>query len=222
MRFILLLAIVVAFSACSTQQTADATNDQATETTSQTATVEKAGIEVGDKAPKFDLKGIDGANHTFASIKDGNGEAPKGYIVVFTCNTCPVAKSNEARLVELHKNYAKKGYPVVAIQPNDPSVKPGDSYETMITYAKEKGFDFPYLFDDGQKLYPQYGATKTPEVFLVDKDLTVRYHGSIDDSARDEEGVTEKFLENAIEAIEKGEEPKPASTKAIGCSIKTA
>jgi peroxiredoxin len=99
---------------------------------------------------------------------------------------------------------------------------PGDSFEAMKSNAKEKGFDFLYLFDDGQEVYPKYGATKTPEVYLVDSNLTVRYHGAIDDNARDEESVKEKFLENAIKSIDEGKDPKPATTKAVGCGIKTS
>lgn len=226
MRLLLFLMMALTFSFCANPDSSTAENSESqateqTETPTATPTTSTGG-NVGDKAPTFNLKGIDGQSHSFETIKDANGQDPKGYIVVFTCNTCPVAKSNETRLIELHNQYAAKGYPVVAIQPNDPAVKPGDSYESMISYAAEKGFPFTYLFDDGQKIYPQYGATKTPEVYLVDKDLTVRYHGAIDDNARDEEGVSEKFLEMAIEALEKGEEPKPAETKAVGCSIKTA
>ena len=87
--------------------------------------------------------------------------------------------------------------------------------------AREKNFPFAYLFDDGQKVYPQYGATKTPHVFLLDADKVVRYIGAIDDNARDETAVEEKFLENAIEALMKGNSPDPETTKAVGCSIKT-
>lgn len=180
------------------------------------------GVKVGDKAPSFKLKGIDGKMYSFENIKDANGKAPKGYIVIFTCNTCPVAKANEQRIIELHNKYAPKGYPVVAIQPNDPNIKPGDSYEAMIENAKNKDFPFLYLIDEGQEVFPKYGATKTPEVYLVDKKLVVRYHGSIDDSARDAESVEVKFLENAIQAIDKGKEPSPNTTKAIGCGIKSS
>jgi peroxiredoxin len=183
---------------------------------------EITGVKVGEKAPYFKLKNIDGKEYSFENIEDANGNKPKGYIVIFTCNTCPVAKANEQRIIQLHEKFASKGYPVVAIQPNDPNVMPGDSFEAMKTNAKEKGFDFLYLFDDGQEIYPKYGATKTPEVYLVDSDLTVRYHGAIDDNARDEESVKEKFLENAIKSLENGEDPKPATTKAVGCGIKTA
>ena len=185
-------------------------------------TTEVTGVKVGDKAPYFNLKNIDGKEYSFDNIKDGNGNQPKGYIVIFTCNTCPVAKANEERIIQLHNTYASKGYPVVAIQPNDPAVQPGDSFEAMKTNAREKGFEFLYLFDDGQEVYPKYGATKTPEVYLVDSKLTVRYHGAIDDNARDEDSVKEKFLENAIESLENGSNPKPAETKAVGCGIKTA
>jgi len=145
----------------------------------------------------------------------------KGYIVVFTCNHCPYAVMYEDRLIELHNKYAPQGYPVVAIMPNDVTVKPDDSYENMQVRAKEKGFPFVYLYDEGQKLYPQYGATKTPHVYLLDKDLTVKYIGAIDDSPKDASEVEDKFLENAIMAVMEGKSPDPSVTKAIGCSIKT-
>lgn len=182
----------------------------------------KDGVEIGDKAPTFKLKNIDGKEYSFENIKDANGEAPKGYIVIFTCNTCPYAQANEQRIIELHEKYASKGFPVVAIQPNDPNQKPGDSFEAMKSNADKKGFPFLYLIDEKQEVFPKYGATRTPEVFLVDKDLTVRYHGAIDDSVREPENVSEKFVENAIDAITNGNEPSPTTTKAIGCGIKAA
>ena len=181
-----------------------------------------SGIEIGDKAPDFNLKNIDGKMYSFDNIKDANGDAPKGYIVVFTCNTCPYAKANENRLIELHNTYSPKGYPVVAIQPNDPAVQSGDSFEAMKANSREKGFPFIYLFDDGQNVFPKYGATKTPEVYLVDSDRVLIYHGAIDDSPRDESGVDEKFVEDAISALEKGQKPATTTTKAVGCSIKSA
>ncbi len=220
MKYVLFFLTVVVLGACTSQNTTVASDEKKSDE-AKVVVAEKMGVEVGDKAPDFKLKSIDGKVYSFANIKDGQGKAPKGYIVVFTCNTCPVAKANESRIIELQNKYAKMGYPVVAIQPNDPAAKPGDSYGEMVNYAEEKGFNFLYLFDEGQKIYPKYGATRTPEVFLVDKTLKVRYHGAIDDSARDVENVEVKFLENAIEALEKGEEPKPATTKAVGCSIKT-
>ena len=208
MKIVLFITMTLALSAFTS------TNDK--------KTLNADPVKVGEKAPSFKLKNVDGEMYTFDNIKDANGNAPKGYIIIFTCNTCPVAKANEQRIIELHNKYASKGYPVVAIQPNDPGVKPGDSFDAMVSNAREKGFPFYYLYDDGQKVYPQYGATKTPEVFLVDEKQVVRYHGSIDDSARDADGVEVKYLENAIEAIDSGKEPSPSTTKAIGCGIKTA
>lgn len=177
--------------------------------------VQKTGaLKVGDIAPDFSLKSTNGE---MVSLK---GIDAKGYIVTFTCNHCPYAVMYEDRLIELHKKASEMGYPVVAINPNDPEVQPADSYELMIERAKEKAFNFEYLFDDGQKVYPKYGATRTPHVFLLDKDLKVKYIGAIDDNAQDAEAVQEKYLENAIAAMEAGNDPDPSFTKAIGCSIK--
>jgi len=173
-------------------------------------------LAIGDIAPDFKLMNVDDKMVTLADYKDVNG-----YIVTFTCNHCPYAIMYEDRLIDLHNKYEDMGYPVVAINPNDPDAKPADSFDNMKVRAKEKGFPFAYLMDKGQKIYPQYGATKTPHVFLLDADRKVRYIGAIDDDARDASAVTEKFLENAIAALEKGEDPTPATTKAIGCSIKT-
>ena len=174
-----------------------------------------SGYQPGDKAADFKLKSVDGKFYSMADYKDA-----KGFIVIFTCNHCPFAIAYEDRIIDLHKKYAAKGYVVLAINPNDPAVQEADSYELMKTKATEKGFKFPYLFDEGQKIYPQYGATKTPHVFLLDKSLTVKYIGAIDDNVDDATAVTQKYLENAIAALESGNEPSPAVTKAIGCSIK--
>jgi len=174
------------------------------------------GIEVGDQAPDFSLKNVDGKMVALSDYKKG-----KGAIVVFTCNTCPYAVMYEDRLNALQAKYAAKGWPIVAINPNSPEARPDDSFEKMQVRAKEKNFQFAYLFDDGQKIYPQFGATRTPHVFLIDNTLKVRYIGAIDNNAQDANAVTETYLEDAIAAIDAGKNPEPATTKAIGCSIKT-
>lgn len=217
-------ALALLLSACGpTSNAGEAVEEEAAETqTEAQPVVQRAeGVALGQKAPDFNLKNVDGEQYNFENIKDANGNAPKGYIIVFTCNTCPYAVASEQRLIDLHNTYAPKGYPLVAIQPNDPAAQPDDSFEKMQERAQEMGFPFLYLFDEGQKIYPQYGATRTPEVFLLNADRIVRYHGAIDDSVRDAEAVEEKFLEKAIEALEKGEMPSPAETKAVGCTIKT-
>ncbi len=176
------------------------------------------GYEVGDIATDFKLKNIDGNMVSLADYKDA-----KGYIVIFTCNTCPYAVQYEDRIIALDKKYASKGFPVVAIMPNNPEVQPGDSMDAMKARAASKGFTFPYLFDDGQKIYPQYGATKTPHVYLLEKTKkgnVVRYIGAIDDNYKDAEAVNTKYVEEAVDALMNGKEIKETKTRAIGCTIK--
>ncbi len=171
--------------------------------------------KVGEQASDFSLKNVDGS---MVSLKDYKGV--NGYIVVFTCNTCPYAVMYEDRIIELHNKFASQGYPVVAINPNDPSVKPGDDFAGMVARAKEKNFPFNYLFDEGQRVYPAFGATRTPHVYLLDANRYVRYIGAIDDNAQNPSEVSVKYLENAIAALKSGNNPDPAETKAIGCTIK--
>ena len=174
--------------------------------------------QIGDKADDFKLKNVDG---NMVSLSDF--DEAKGFIVIFTCNTCPVSVANEDRIIALHEQYQNLGYPVIAINPNNPDISEGDSYELMKVRAKEKGFEFPYLLDEGQKVYPKYGASKTPHVYVLNKEdnsLVVKYIGSIDDSARNAGAVKTKYVENAVDALIKGVPIEMASTKAIGCSIK--
>jgi peroxiredoxin len=178
------------------------------------------GVDIGQIAPDFKLKNVDDRMLSLADIKDANGNAPMGYIVTFTCNTCPYAIMYEDRLIDLHNKFGQKGWPVVAIQPNDTEKKPGDGFDEMKVRAKEKGFGFAYLIDQDQKVYPQYGATKTPHVFLLDNARKVRYIGAIDNNAQDAEAATRHYVAEAIQAIEAGKEPDPTTTKAIGCGIK--
>lgn len=176
------------------------------------------GYSVGDVATDFSLENIDGKMVSLSDYKDA-----KGFIITFTCNTCPYAVAYEDRVEALNKKYASKGYPVIAIMPNNTDVKPGDNMKAMQVRAKEKGFTFPYLMDKGQKVYPQYGATKTPHIYLLqktEKGNVVKYIGAIDDNYQDANAVKEKYLENAVDALLKGEDIKVKQTRAIGCSIK--
>lgn len=178
------------------------------------------GYQVGDKATDFSLRNIDGTMVTMGDFEDVNG-----IIVIFTCNHCPYSVLYEDRIIELDKKYKEKGFPVVAINPNDPVKQPEDSYENMIIRADEKGFTFPYLWDNGQRITKVYGASRTPHVFLlekIDSDYFVRYIGAIDDNSKSPVDVEEKFVENAIDALLTGEKPDPDFTKAIGCTIKWA
>lgn len=176
------------------------------------------GYKVGDTTTDFKLKNVDGKMVSLADYKDA-----KGYIIIFTCNHCPYAIAYEDRIIELNNIYAPKGYPVIAINPNDPVAQPADSYEKMQERAKEKGFTFPYLFDEGQKIYPKFGAVRTPHVFLLEKTTNgnvVRYIGAIDDNYEDASAVKQHYLANAVDALLKSETVTPDFTKAIGCTIK--
>jgi peroxiredoxin len=176
------------------------------------------GYNVGDRASDFKLKNVDGK---LVSLSDF--PAAKGFVVVFTCNHCPFAKAYQDRIIQIDQKYKPEGYPVIAINPNDPTVEPEDSFDNMILRAKEKKFSFPYLFDETQAVYRQYGAKRTPHIFLLQKqgnDLVVKYIGAIDDNSQDASKVTNTYLANAIDNLLGGRVPDPATTKAIGCSIK--
>ena len=221
----LLFAPLLVLTACGpteTPATDDAATVQATEPAPapDKAAEPTAGLRIGDVAPDFELTGTDDTVHSLATTMDAKGEAPKGYVVTFTCNTCPYAKMYEERLVALHDELSPRGYPVIAIQPNDTEIKPGDNLAAMKERAAEKGFGFAYVIDAEQTVYPQYGASKTPEIYLLDADRVLRYHGAIDDSAQDADAVTKRYVVMAVDALESGEAPEPAEVKAIGCSIK--
>jgi peroxiredoxin len=176
------------------------------------------GYKVGDKAADFKLENIDGKYVSLSDYQDA-----RGFIVVFTCNGCPYAKAYQDRIIELDKKYKKKGYPVIAINPNNTKVKPEDDLKGMAKRAKEKGFTFPYLKDADYQVYKEYGATRTPHIYVLTKDdgkLLVSYIGAIDDNYQDASAVNQPYLANALDALLAGKNPDPSYTKAIGCTIK--
>ena len=178
------------------------------------------GYEVGDIAEDFNLKGVRGEK---VSMK-GDFPDAKDYIVTFFCNHCPYVQAYEERIIQLHKDYAPKGYPLIAINPNDPEIVPEDSYENMKKRAEKRNYPFPYLIDRTQEVAKTYGATKTPHVFLLDKQadesLKVVYIGTIDDNIEHPDRVKKRYVRSAIKAVENGKKPDPSHTKAIGCTIK--
>ena len=183
-----------------------------------TTNISNPGYDIGDVATDFKLENIDGKFVSLSDFKEA-----KGFIIVFTCNTCPYAVLYEDRIEALNRKYAPQGYPVIAIMPNNVQTKPGDSMESMQKRALSKGFTFPYLMDVDQKVYPQYGATKTPHVYVLESTNSgpvVRYIGGIDDNYKDATLVKTNYVEQAIEALKSGVAIKQTKTKAIGCSIK--
>lgn len=210
---ILMTAFIVGLGLLSFTTTDHEKNKNQKETISS-----KKGYEVGDEASDFKLKNIDGKMVSLSDFKSA-----KGFIVVFTCNHCPYAKKYEDRIIELDIKYKAQGYPVIAINPNDPNVQPEDGYQQMIERAKQKGFTFPYLVDEGQKIYPQYGATKTPHVFVLKKENgknIVKYIGAIDNNYDNPNDISEYYAQDAVDALIKGEQVKMTKTVAIGCTIK--
>lgn len=178
----------------------------------------QTGYKVGDIATDFSLKNVDGKNVSLA-----NYTKAKGYIVVFTCNTCPVAKAYRDRIETLHKEFAPKGYPVIAINTNDPVASPGDSYEKMQALAKEQSFSYAYLEDPDHVYTKKFGATKTPHTFvlqLTSKGNEIAYIGAIDNDQQEENDSRDNYVKNAVNLLIEGKKPTISSTKAIGCSIK--
>lgn len=178
------------------------------------------GYKVGDDAIDFKLKNVDGKMVSLSDYKDA-----QGFIVIFTCNHCPFSVAYEDRINALDEKYKADGYPVIAINPNDSLIAPTDSYSHMIVRADEKDFSFPYLLDADQSIAKTYGATRTPHVYLLQKEngkLVVRYIGAIDNNSESADAATEFYVSDAVDALLEGENPNPDFTKAVGCSIKYA
>ncbi|MGI9543322.1 MAG: thioredoxin family protein [Cyclobacteriaceae bacterium] len=179
------------------------------------------GLKVGDQAIDFNLKNIDGKMVSLSGDKEA-----KGYILIFTCNTCPYSVMYEDRIIALHKKYAAKGYPVVAVQPNNAKRSPGDSYPKMQQRAKSKEVPFPYLIDETQEVTRTYGATNTPHTFVLnrqsDDSFKIEYIGAIDNNSRSAAQATKHYVQDAVDGLINGSEIKETSTKAIGCTIKWA
>jgi len=174
-----------------------------------------ANLKVGDKALPFKLLGVDDKFHSLDEYAGKNGIA-----IMFTCNHCPYVRAWEDRMVKIQSDYAGQGMRLVAINATDESKYPDGSYLKMEERAREKGFNFPYLRDETQEVARAYGAERTPEVFLFDGDLVLRYHGAIDDNYDNPSAVKEHYLRNALDAIVSGRSPQTAETKPVGCTIK--
>ena len=178
----------------------------------------QAQYKVGDVVSDFSLKNVDSKNVSLSQYSSA-----KGFIVVFTCNTCPFAKKYESRIEQLDKEFSSKAYPVIAISSNDIKVNPGDSFEEMQKRAKSEAYTFPYLYDESQAVAKQFGATNTPHVYVLAKEgnkLVVKYIGAIDNNVDDASNADKKYVADAVNALIDGKAPAITATKAIGCGIK--
>ena len=172
-------------------------------------------LQLGGKAPDFQLPGVDGKHYSLETF------ANKLLLgVVFSCNHCPYVKAYEDRLISIQKQFAAKGLALVAINANDDKNYPDDSFDRMVLRAREKGFNFPYLRDETQATAKAYAASRTPHIFLLDKDRQLRYTGAIDDNWEHPGRVKQNYLIDAIEALLKNEDPPRKETFPVGCSIK--
>jgi peroxiredoxin len=181
-------------------------------------------LEIGQPAPDFSLMGIDGPTHSLKEFSEA-----KFLVIIFTANHCPTAQAYEDRIIALVNEYKDKGVTFVAISPNDPKALHlnelgytdlSDTLEEMKIRAKDKGFNFPYLYDgDEQKAGHAYGPVATPHAFIFDKDRRLRYTGRIDNNERIEK-ATIHDTQDAIEALLAGKPVPVEKTKTFGCSIK--
>ena len=169
---------------------------------------------LGAEAPQFDLPGVDGQSHSLDSYADANV-----LVLVQSCNHCPYVQAWEDRLSAIASDYADRGVRVVAVNSNDAVSHPEDSFEEMQKRSREQGFTFEYLYDEPQAVAQALGAERTPEVFVYDRDRQLRYHGAIDDN-RDETGVSQQYLRDALDALLAGSDPAVAETPAVGCTVK--
>jgi len=174
-------------------------------------------LPIGAEMPKADvkLKDISGKEITLKSAMKENG-----LLVIFSCNTCPVVKGYQERMNEVCKWTLGKNVGVVLLNPNEGSRDRGDSYEDMKKYAEKEKFSWYYTLDKNHELADAFGASRTPEVFLFNKEGKLVYHGAIDDNPSDASNVNRKHLEIAVEEMISGKDVSTQKTKSVGCSIK--
>jgi len=178
----------------------------------------KNGYDVGDTAADFKLKNVDGKMVSLADYSSA-----KGFIIAFDCNTCPMSKAYNDRIIALNKKYASKGFPLIAINPNSPEISEGDSFEDMVRYAKKHNYDFPYLYDESQATVRAFGASNTPHMFVLlrsGKEYKVAYIGAVDDNPRNGDRATHRYVEEAVDALLSGKPVETTKTKAVGCGVR--
>ena len=176
-------------------------------------------LDLGSILPLGDIKMADISGKD-VSLNDAKGK--NGLLVIFSCNTCPWVIAWEDRYVELAETYKDKGVGIVAINSNEKQFETVDSMEEMQAHAKEQGYNFYYTMDNGSKLASEFGATRTPHIYLFDKKDKLVYRGAIDDNARKPDKVKNTYLADAIDNMLAGSAIDPAATKALGCAIKFA
>ncbi|MCS7015918.1 MAG: thioredoxin family protein [Gemmatales bacterium] len=170
-------------------------------------------LKIGDPCPTFqNLDGVDGKKHSLSDYKDKDV-----LVIVITCNHCPVAQAYEDRIIQFTRKWCTGADSKVALVAINVNNLEADKLPAMITRAKERGFNFPYLYDPSQKIARDLGASVTPEFFVFNKARKLVYMGALDDNMNNPKV---NYLEAAVEAILKGSEPAVKETKARGCTVK--
>jgi peroxiredoxin len=177
--------------------------------------VESKDVELGFPCPDFRLPSAQGG---VVARDDFDGATLLG--VFFYCNHCPYAKAVEGRLIELERDYRDKGFRFVAISANDAQTYPEDSFENMKKRARDRGYGFPYLYDESQSVARAFAAVCTPDLYVFDRDRKLAYHGRLDDSPMDPTKVKRRELREAVDALLAGGKPDERQNPCIGCSIK--
>ena len=172
-------------------------------------------LQIGAHAPDFNLPGVDGKKYSLASFKDA-----KLLVVVFSCNHCPYVVGTEDRIIRFAKDYAARGVKLVAINSNETVEHPTDSFEHMVTRAKEKKFPFPYLRDESQEVALAYGALRTPHFYVFDAQRNLRYTGRMDDNPKMEALAKTHELRDAVDALLAGKKPPVDQSNPLGCNVK--
>jgi peroxiredoxin len=167
--------------------------------------------------PEVKMKDISGKEVSFQDATKKNG-----LLVMFSCNTCPIVRGYQARTVAAAKHAMESEVGVILLNPNEATRAEGDSFDDMKTYAKKSGYTFNYVLDHNSKMADAFGANRTPECFLFDKNGKLVYHGAIDDNAGDADGVTKQYLIKAIDEVKAGSPVSVKESRSVGCGIKRA
>ncbi|NID09769.1 thioredoxin family protein [Fibrivirga algicola] len=177
-----------------------------------------SGYTLGDVAASFALTNVDNRTISLAEYKN-----QKGVIVVFTSNHCPFSKAYEDRIIALDRKFGPQGFPVIALLSSDATLYEEDSFDRMQVRARTKNYTFPYLHDDSQAVAKAFGATRTPQVYVLKRTgdrFTVEYIGSVDDSPQDAVNVQRAYVDEAVTSLLAGKPVVTPLTKAIGCAVK--
>jgi peroxiredoxin len=172
-------------------------------------------LQIGEKAPDFDLPGIDGRNYTLDDFKDA-----EILVVVFSCNHCPYVTGSEDRMKQLYNDYAPRGVAMIAINSNETENHPTDSFDHMVEHAREENLPWPYVRDESQDVARAYGALRTPHFYVFDADRKLQYTGRLDDNPRQPGKQTTHELSDALDALLAGKTPEVQLTNPIGCNVK--